>query len=428
MLGAIIKMRTNLDSGIVATHATGASNRHPLTMEETREESGDASTMPPNNNAGPSATAPADVNNVLKTQLTTNHHEEITSSTTESKMNNNDTPLTPIIITTENRNKMPRKGGTTFLTLAVHLLLMITFAALGTVYCLRQVHDDYFLPILARARRTDTDLLDEFTYYDRQCSVADLTATAQTAHDLVIHNNGTAVDQMMRHGTVIVPQVLTPGLVKELRDFVVWKNDVVEGTSAEFPVSQGRNRISYGIDATEHPTITKVLKEIHDNKALESLLVGLVGKNPALTEITAITAKFGCPDQYWHSDVKADGNPLQFARTYSHSYSLFIPLQDTTGEMGATDLCPGTHYCADQLHKICELNKIGLHQLDPEGIWHAGDSALFNQQVWHRGPKHTDPDAPDRIVFIVSFIGRPTDNRQLSRGTYFHMKWNMWYV
>jgi hypothetical protein len=49
--------------------------------------------------------------------------------------------------------------------------------------------------------------------------------------------------------------------------------------------------------------------------------------------------------------------------------------------------------------------------------------------VWHRGGAHTDPHSPERIMFIVSFLARPNfaqDPRLLSRGTYFHLKWNMW--
>jgi hypothetical protein len=103
-----------------------------------------------------------------------------------------------------------------------------------------------------------------------------------------------------------------------------------------------------------------------------------------------------------------------------------VALQDTTGEMGATDLCPGTHYCANDLHGICDERKIGFHKVREEEIWKSGDGALLNQQVWHRGTKHVDPNAGERVMFIVSFLGRPTDTRQLARGTYFHMRWNMW--
>jgi hypothetical protein len=321
-----------------------------------------------------------------------------------------------------------RKGSFLFSSfrMGVHLILMVLFLALSAVYVLRVVHDDYFVKIVERARRTDDDLLEEFTYYDRHCNVVDVTATPADADLLYIEPGTDGVDQMMTHGAVMIPELLKESTVHELRQFVADKNTAVSGTAAEFPVSSGYNRISYGIEATEHPIVIKALKELHDNAALKDLLEGLVGDNPALSEITAITAAYGCPNQVWHADVKQDGNALMWGRTYSHSYSLFVPLQNTTGAMGATDLCPGTHFCADELHEVCEDRKIGLHQVSKHGFWKEGDAALLNQQVWHRGTRHVDRDAPERMVFIVSFLGRPTDTRQLSRGTYFHMKWNMW--
>lgn len=78
---------------------------------------------------------------------------------------------------------------------------------------------------------------------------------------------------------------------------------------------------------------------------------------------------------------------------------------------------------------MCNRLGMGLHEITPEGVFPAGSGALLNQHVWHRGAAHTDPDAPERIVFIMSFLARPQyniDPRQLSRGTYFHQKWNMW--
>jgi hypothetical protein len=329
---------------------------------------------------------------------------------------------------------------------ATHLVLMMAFAALATSYGLRSVHRDYFVPMVERALRTDEHLMEEFTYYARQCTAQDITVQFdEDMKELIIgssssinntNNDATSssalssspLERIMKHGALVFPQLLQPDTITHLRQFVVDKNAAVRGTEAEYPVSQGYNRISYGIEGGEDPAVVRALKEIHDHAELKQLLQGLVGRDPAVTEVTAITASYGCPHQVWHADVKQDGNALQWSRTYSHSYSLFIPLQDTTSEMGPTDLCPGTHYCADALYQLCEESKIGLNEIVPEndGIWKAGDAALLNQQVWHRGTEHNSPDAPDRIVFIVSFIGRPNDTRQLSRGTYFHQKWNMW--
>mmetsp|Transcript_29447 Transcript_29447/g.71088 ORF Transcript_29447/g.71088 Transcript_29447/m.71088 type:complete len:893 (+) Transcript_29447:196-2874(+) len=439
----------------------------------------------------------------------------------------------------KNKNRVVSICGT-LLSFSVHSTLFVLFLAWAAVYCIQTLYDEYFLTLIEGAKRTDEDLVGEYTYYTRECSLIDLTADLTTAHQLVIEeepNNTTndsssdssdsagkkkkqsnnknkkppadrAVDSVMLHGAVMIPSLLQDSTVQKLRDFVVRKNEAVLGTAAEYPVSQGRNRISYGIEATEDDAVVEALKEIHDHTMLTDVVTKLVGPNPALSEITAITAKFGAGPQAWHSDTKADGNAVLHGRTYEHSYSIFIPLQDTTGLMGATDLCPGTHYCADDdLEYLCEQKKIGLHQIrrrhnvsasptkqfpqpgfvsvknncviddgtyqnyawdhsetiigtekrndranrnsgrrsrsmmhgnpinnnnndgeDDSGVWRRGDAVLLNQQVWHRGAAHDAEGSPERIVFILSFLGRPTsdDPRQLARGTYFHMKWNMW--
>lgn len=261
------------------------------------------------------------------------------------------------------------------------------------------------------------------------------------------------VDAMMKHGSVMIPQILSDATISELRKFVDKKNELVLGTPDEYPMTAAHNRISYGIESTEDPAVVRALKEIHDHAVFASLIQNLVGdENPALSEITAITSWAGAEHQSWHPDVKPHGNGVMFGRTYSHSYSLFLPLQDTTGRMGATELCPGTHMCAtESLSTVCDSNKIGLHEvrkarprnqyspdlegelkyqddLRKEGLWRAGDGALLNQQGWHRGTAHEDENEDDRIVFIVSFLKRPhpDDPRQLARGTYFHQKWLNW--
>ena len=114
----------------------------------------------------------------------------------------------------------------------------------------------------------------------------------------------------------------------------------------------------------------------------------------------------------------------------THSHSLFIALQDTSAAMGATSFCPGTHYCAnDGMSQVCQEYGFAISEASPHKVWHSGDAALLSQHVWHRGAKHVDPEAPERILFVMTFLARPNltkDRRQLSRGTYFHMRWNMW--
>jgi hypothetical protein len=343
-------------------------------------------------------------------------------------------------------NKKPSLSSVLFSTVfhtTIHSVLFIAFFSMAVIYCLKTFHDDYFVTMIQRAERTDYDLQDEVTYYPRKCSTLDLTATHKEAKQLYIerptstegiHEIATsAVDKIMTHGAIMMADILTPDTIESLRRYIINKNDQVLGTPAQFPMSQGRRRVSFGIEAADDPAVVVALKEIHEHPLFGSVIKELLGDdNPALSEITAITASFGAPPQTWHPDVKPNGNGLMYGRTYSHSYSLFIPLQNTTRSMGATDLCAGTHYCTDDdLSDLCDVYKVGLHEIRPkearrQHFWKSGDGVLLNQQVWHRGAEHEDPNALERVVFIVSFLARPTDPRQLSRGTYFHQKWLNW--
>jgi hypothetical protein len=319
-------------------------------------------------------------------------------------------------------------------SLLFDLPLALLFLSFLFIYGVRQVHNDYYVPLMDRALRTDTDLHDEITYYERSCTEYDLST--RNIQDLVVNQTApdvaiTAVDQMMQHGALVLSELMTVETVSRLRAYIVRRNAAVTDAEA-YPVSQGDGgtRLSYGIDATEDDAVALAIQQIASNPVLRKILQGLLGDDdPASAEITAITAYAGCPDQNWHQDTKADGNAIMYARTYSHSYSLFLPLQDTTAAMGATDICPGTHYCANDLENMCESTAMRLNEATPEQVFRAGDGALLNQHMWHRGTAHTDYKSQERIVFIMSFLARPSfgkDPRQLSRGTYFHQKWNMW--
>ena len=162
---------------------------------------------------------------------------------------------------------------------------------------------------------------------------------------------------------------------------------------------------------------------------MKETLEKLLGKDPAVAEITAITVEPGARAQGWHPDVKPQGSSIKYGQTFTHSYSLFIPLQDVTKRMGATELCPGTHYCgSEQLERVCvERGFQASESNNPKNAWKTGDGLMMNQKMWHRGGKYTDSpylDNPDRVVFILTFISRPNfgkDHRQLSHGTYFHI-------
>ena len=75
--------------------------------------------------------------------------------------------------------------------------------------------------------------------------------------------------------------------------------------------------------------------------------------------------------------------------------------------MGATDLCPGTHMCgSSDAESVCVGNSF---QASGDGYWKGGDALFMNQQNFHRGAAHSDPNGPHRALFIVTFAPRPMD-------------------
>ncbi len=97
--------------------------------------------------------------------------------------------------------------------------------------------------------------------------------------------------------------------------------------------------------------------------------------------------------------------------------------------MGATGVCPGTHYCAvGPMEQWC--NDFGFQLVDSEeGFLRTGDALLMNMDSWHRGGAHTDPDGPDRVMLILTFVPKPrerAESRQLAQGIPFSLKWDHW--
>jgi len=164
----------------------------------------------------------------------------------------------------------------------LHFGLAITFLLFVAVWCLGSFHDRYFVTILHRARRTDIDLQHEITYYHRQCTLMDVTARPNlndpaelfieipsSIDEINEENNGhddkdvkyqhrrrrrrrrrrfapavnsweshklppisksaakkagiKAVDTIMKHGAVMVQQILSDTTIEELREFLIQK-------------------------------------------------------------------------------------------------------------------------------------------------------------------------------------------------------------
>jgi hypothetical protein len=312
--------------------------------------------------------------------------------------------------------------------------MTLLFSILMVSILIQQYYNYYVLPTIDAADWMSNDaerLQHEFTYYARECDASDVsTSSVQSVKlDPEIHTAQDAVDNIMVHGLTVFPSLLDQSTAEELRDYVMKRNQ--ELTKDEvIPISAPDNRWSFGIHANEHPSVAKALEQLSSNPMLEESLEKLLGTDPAVAEITAISVASGAEDQGWHADVKPLGNSLKYAQTFTHSYSVFIPLQDVTPEMGATAVCPGTHFCADEdLDELCEMHGFQAAGHEPEEIWKMGDGLTMDQKMWHHGAAYTAKTGPHRVVFIITFISRPNygiDRRQLSHGTYFHIHPHMY--
>lgn len=324
------------------------------------------------------------------------------------------------------------------------LFLLFLLVVLSTI--LQSYYTGYIMPYIDAANWADDDairLRDEFTYYARECDERDVTTSS--LQDVTLSPNASVdevVDTLMLHGMTVLPNVLemgthythqknkvAKGLITKLRKYILKRNLELSDDEA-IPLDGAKNRWSFGIHANEDPSVAKVLEHIGNNQMLKASLESLLGEDPAVAEITSITVAPGADAQGWHADVKPFGSSVKYAGTFTHSYSIFLPLQDVTSAMGATEVCPGTHYCADDdLWDVC-VNR-GFQAAKDGTVWKSGDGLIMNQKMWHRGSAYEfgNGDGPYRVVFIVTFISRPNpgvDNRQLAHGTYFHVHGSMY--
>lgn len=272
--------------------------------------------------------------------------------------------------------------------------------------------DDLSRTTSSSVRQTDA------TYYLRACTSMDV----YTKEDLVVREEDNVADHMMKLGVGMFHELAHRNTTEHLREYILRRNDNLEDHD-RIRIDPPNHRAALALDPAEDPTVEQFLQELtRPNTLLHKTLEFLTGdKNPAITEISAITTYRGAEAQGYHHDVAPEGSAVQFARTYSHTHSLFVALQDTSPAMGGTRVCPGTHYCGSPQDDVC----IRLGFTPPD--WHAGTGVLFNQQLCHAGGPHLR--GPPRVMVVVSFTRRPdweVDGRSLSYGLFCFTHWNTW--
>lgn len=311
------------------------------------------------------------------------------------------------------------------LFLDVPLILLL---ALYVSFCwVHHVRDLYLKPQMDAMVWTPERAEKEITYYQRFCDASDMTT--QNPVDLLLPDDATVEDayqHQLVHGLTVFSRVLSDETATTLRDMVISRNKNLTEKDSIFVLSN-MNRFSFGLD-TEEPSVVQALKELTHHELLVQVLEKVLGPNPALIEMTAITAEYGAVPQRWHEDVIPTASALQYGRSFGPSYTIFIALQNTTKHMGATSVCPGTFMCPfGDMDKFCE--ELGFQLVDSDGHWRAGDALLMNMNSQHRGAGHTDPDGQDRVLFILTFCPKPlprAESRQMSNGITFSLRWDLW--
>ena len=174
---------------------------------------------------------------------------------------------------------------------------------------------------------TETNRTRDLTYYHRSCPLGQVSTNS--LDDLVIGDDFTpdeCAEHMMVHGMSMYKDIIDKDTAASLRSYIIKRNKKLSHKEA-IGVLENKNRWSFGIGANDHPSVGKALNEIVTNEKLRPALEKIAGRNPAVIEMTAITAGYGADDQGWHPDVVASGSPTKYTTKFAPSYALFITLQ-----------------------------------------------------------------------------------------------------
>jgi hypothetical protein len=252
----------------------------------------------------------------------------------------------------------------------------------------------------------------ETTTYD----LADLVVDEKTSREK-------AKEIATEHGAAVVRNVLTKETAQAFRDYVMKANNELNDENQIY-VHENEHRFNLLPDQKE-PSVREMLKQVGEHPKLRPLIDDLMGPSASLINISVLTVEYGATDQDLHSDTSTSvaSHPDYFVP----EYSIVLALQDTTKDMGATHLCPGTHKCShvestdndDDLNAQCRV-RASMEQ---------GDGFIYISDLHHRGTEHIDPKAEARALVFLIFAGTrqgKDDKRMLPLGQVRALKWDMW--
>ncbi len=216
---------------------------------------------------------------------------------------------------------------TTIRFIVIEFPLVILFALGVSSVLFAHVYDTYWDPQFDLMTYTDENRTADLTYYHRQCTPNDIST--DSIDDLIIHSDFTTqekVEHMLIHGMSVYQNILNDDTATNLRSWILERNKSLNKKD-EIDVISNENRWSFYIGANDNEFVTRALKEVATHEVFRPALERIVGRNPAIIEMTAITSAYGAGDQFWHHDIIPDGSPAKLGRSFIPSYSLFMTLQ-----------------------------------------------------------------------------------------------------
>jgi hypothetical protein len=198
------------------------------------------------------------------------------------------------------------------------LCILLMYAS---VQWLDHVRHHYIVPQANAFHWTNKRMLSEHTYYNRPCDAEDLST--HNVSDLFLSPTSVAPEDaakiQLKHGFTFVENVLSKETMNELRNHIHWKNHHDKNL---FVISSNhRFNILLG---TEEASVRNALEEVANNKQFRMALEAILGPNPAMVEMTAISSSAGAEAQYWHQDGTFSFIIILVMDLCTFAYSLFV--------------------------------------------------------------------------------------------------------
>jgi ectoine hydroxylase-related dioxygenase (phytanoyl-CoA dioxygenase family) len=256
----------------------------------------------------------------------------------------------------------------------------------------------------------------------------DCKPSTDDLNDLVVRQDVTdeeAIVLVQKNGAAVIPDILDKETAREFRDFVMKANEELD--DSQVFVKGSTHRFNLMPDVTA-PVIQRVLKQVSEHARLRPLIDGVLFPGASLVNFSVLTAAYGAEHQQIHADTST--SIASYPDLFVPEYALVIALQDTTEEMGATVLCPGTQLCKSVANEEGDDNEDDYGRIcKVRATLKQGDGFLYISDLYHRGAAHFDRHAPERaflfLIFAQSRQG-PHDRRRLPFGQVRALDWKRW--